>query len=239
MFINNKYSTIYHNFINNRKSRKSLKTDFYELHHIIPKSLGGDNSESNLVKLTPREHFFAHLLLAKTTSGEDSIKMGHALRMMSGITKTKNIINSRQYELSRSVIYNILRSAGKDYQEEKNLQNSILSEYSDLNKILERGVCKSCGVRPKAINYIRNEKTFYRSKCDVCLTGKNEFKLPRWKKDGYSKNKSCEVCGFTAKFTEQLTVIIEDRKYKTICLNCQMEAKIADTRLKLSPSTDF
>lgn len=29
----------------------------FESHHIIPSSLGGDNSIDNTVKLSPREHF--------------------------------------------------------------------------------------------------------------------------------------------------------------------------------------
>ena len=36
-------------------------------HHIIPKSLGGSNDKSNLVLLTPEEHF-AHYYLWKFTS---------------------------------------------------------------------------------------------------------------------------------------------------------------------------
>lgn len=37
----------------------------YERHHIFPKSLGGDNSDTNLIYLTGRQHFFAHWLLFK------------------------------------------------------------------------------------------------------------------------------------------------------------------------------
>jgi hypothetical protein len=36
-----------------------------EKHHIIPKCMGGSNAKSNLVKLTPEEHFVAHQLLAR------------------------------------------------------------------------------------------------------------------------------------------------------------------------------
>lgn len=38
---------------------------YYEKHHIVPKCLGGDNSNSNLVLLTGKEHFLAHKLLRK------------------------------------------------------------------------------------------------------------------------------------------------------------------------------
>lgn len=36
---------------------------YHEQHHIIPRSEGGDDSLSNLVRLTAREHFVAHWLL--------------------------------------------------------------------------------------------------------------------------------------------------------------------------------
>lgn len=38
----------------------------FEIHHKHPRALGGDNSESNLVRLTTFQHCLAHLLLAKS-----------------------------------------------------------------------------------------------------------------------------------------------------------------------------
>ena len=38
---------------------------YTEVHHIVPKCMGGTNDTSNLVRLTGQEHFNAHLLLAK------------------------------------------------------------------------------------------------------------------------------------------------------------------------------
>lgn len=38
---------------------------YFEKHHIIPRSLGGGNAKSNIVKLTAREHYLAHWLLYK------------------------------------------------------------------------------------------------------------------------------------------------------------------------------
>jgi hypothetical protein len=234
-----RYVKMYNELIDHCKARKPLSTNFYEVHHITPRSLGGTDSQENLVKLTPREHFHAHLLLARITTGAAKIKMAHALRMMSGINKSTNVINSKQYNIAKTIIHNILQSAGKDYKQEKELQDEVLTEYTDLNKVFERGTCKCCGIRPRSINYIKNNKTFYRSKCEVCLAGNNKFKVPQWKFDGYSKLNHCEICNFSAKFTEQLTVIIKNKKYKTICLNCQMAEKLNSTIVKLKPSADF
>jgi hypothetical protein len=38
---------------------------YVEVHHILPKCLGGGNDKSNLVQLTPEEHYVAHQLLFK------------------------------------------------------------------------------------------------------------------------------------------------------------------------------
>lgn len=55
---------------------------YCERHHIKPKSFGGGNDPSNIVKLTYREHFLVHWLLTKITSGEDRRKMLCAIHAM-------------------------------------------------------------------------------------------------------------------------------------------------------------
>lgn len=64
------YENIYNQLIEKAKSRNLKKLDktnpnyiYLEEHHIIPKCLGGTNTSDNLVNLTYREHYFAHLLL--------------------------------------------------------------------------------------------------------------------------------------------------------------------------------
>lgn len=38
---------------------------YVESHHVVPRCMGGSNDESNLVLLTPEEHYVAHQLLVK------------------------------------------------------------------------------------------------------------------------------------------------------------------------------
>ena len=59
------YSKIYLDFINSRIVRELSPGVYYESHHILPRSAGGDDSDDNLINLTIREHVFAHLLLTK------------------------------------------------------------------------------------------------------------------------------------------------------------------------------
>lgn len=89
MFIENKYTKWYFAIIENRKNHKAF--GYCENHHIIPKSLGGNNSKDNIVSLTAKEHFICHRLLVKMTTGQDRVKMSFAIRCM------MNIENDRQH----------------------------------------------------------------------------------------------------------------------------------------------
>ncbi len=98
----NKYFHWYNKLIISRKQRVLPADTYAENHHIIPRSLGGDDSNDNLIRLLPREHFIAHLLLAKIHTGENGMKMVHALRrMLTG--KGRYIPNSRVYQIIRTL----------------------------------------------------------------------------------------------------------------------------------------
>jgi len=59
------YRWHYERLIKRGKEKNHMVDVYYENHHILPKCLGGTDSNDNLVKLTAREHFIAHLLLIK------------------------------------------------------------------------------------------------------------------------------------------------------------------------------
>lgn len=59
------YLSVYDSLIIKRKSNPVSNDEYSELHHIIPKCQGGDNSFDNLVRLTAKEHYVAHHLLYK------------------------------------------------------------------------------------------------------------------------------------------------------------------------------
>ncbi|MEG0198146.1 MAG: HNH endonuclease signature motif containing protein, partial [Acinetobacter sp.] len=80
------YQRIYDEFIADRRNKENLPTGYTEKHHITPKSLGGDNSKENLIKLTAQDHHFAHELLAKIYGGA----MSHALWRMTTSKKYKH-----------------------------------------------------------------------------------------------------------------------------------------------------
>ena len=91
-----------------------------------------------------------------------------------------------------------------------------------------RNLCNSCGQRPVAVNYHKDGRTFYRSKCDHCAKGRKQER-PLWALSGYKKKSVCEKCNFTSKHSEHFNVFyidgdLKNNRYsnlKTICANCQ------------------
>jgi len=107
----NKYYTWYFNICQRAMSR-NVVLDYTEKHHIVPKSLGlgGEKDQSNLVKLTPREHYVAHMLLVRFLAKDaHKQKMKYAMWYLS----TRNIQykpSSRSYETARIHLISTIKS---------------------------------------------------------------------------------------------------------------------------------
>lgn len=97
MFEQNKYYKWYLNIVYSNTKRAGK----LEKHHIIPKSMGGNNSKSNIVELTPKEHYICHLLLTKAVINEHKSKMIKAAYLMG---KSRNI-NSKSYSILKEKFY--------------------------------------------------------------------------------------------------------------------------------------
>ena len=98
------YDKIYKQIIEFRKENPLDKDHYGENHHIIPRSLGGSDDNENLVRLSAREHFICHMLLAEMYPKEtfEWYKMNHAfLNMRAGTVTGMRYINNRYYELKK------------------------------------------------------------------------------------------------------------------------------------------
>lgn len=122
-FINNKYTNTYFKIIAGASGRLKSVGVAYERHHIIPESFfinrtrkgppgtftGNPNDPSNLVWLTPKEHFIAHKLLVKMTNGGYRAKMVYALWLMTHTTRgNERSLHSRTYEVLRQAYATIV-----------------------------------------------------------------------------------------------------------------------------------
>lgn len=75
------YETLYFKFVEHWKIQQISEGVYTEKHHITPKHMGGGDEKENLVRLTYRQHVFAHRLLWKAYKKACDLM---AWRMMSG-----------------------------------------------------------------------------------------------------------------------------------------------------------
>jgi len=107
LFIDNKYTRWYNNIISAAQTRLFPQCKYTENHHIVPKSLGGNNSKENLIRLTAKEHFICHLLLTKMTTGSDRSKMANAVWCLTRKNKKQDrliITNSKTYTYIKELL---------------------------------------------------------------------------------------------------------------------------------------
>ena len=135
------YERIYNQIV--ERARTRVLEGYIEKHHIIPKCMDGTNDESNLVKLTAKEHFVCHMLLCRIYP--DNVKIWYAalaMTMLNGSSNRKRSyrVSSRQY----AEIKNNLRhteehckriSEGKKLQYKLNPRSEeALKKISEANK---------------------------------------------------------------------------------------------------------
>lgn len=72
------YQRIYDTLV--RRGQNRILEGYSEKHHIVPKCLGGTDDATNLVALTPEEHYLCHLLLVKIHS--NNIRLVRAAMFM-------------------------------------------------------------------------------------------------------------------------------------------------------------
>jgi hypothetical protein len=113
------------------KARNRVLDCYVERHHIVPKCLGGNNSKDNIVRLTGREHFVAHLLLIKIYPNEP--KLVCAIVKMRGNRAYYNT-NSKLYEWirikHRNAVLVLLTGVPKSEEHRKNISISGQGKHS-------------------------------------------------------------------------------------------------------------
>lgn len=131
LFIDNKYLHLYNKIVERAKSREKLSC-YTEKHHIIPRSLGGNNEPNNLVELTGREHFICHRLLVKITEGKAQSKMIFALNsMMNRYNETmeRYAPNSVVYEYLRIKLSDAHKTIGRSPEHIEAIKRSHTGKY--------------------------------------------------------------------------------------------------------------
>lgn len=151
------YQRIYSDFIADRLGKQPTKPTYFERHHIVPRSLGGGDEKSNLIRLTPEDHFFAHLLLAKIHGGQmwspvalmvggrvsyykptiSRIKHGWASRAMA---KAKSGRGAYNFDVKT---YHLVNQSGEEWLGHQSEMHTQLGMTKPLANLLIKGKCQS------------------------------------------------------------------------------------------------
>lgn len=209
----NKYRKIYENHFGKIPVDENNRT--YDIHHI-----DGDhnnNHPDNLKAISLREHYDIHYS-QKDWSACQLISLRLEISpeersLISKMTQQKRVEDGTHPFLKNSPSRPISRGN---------------RTYKKIGSNGSRPLCAECGIRPVAINYVKNGQNYYRKKCDHCSRGRKEGK-PRWYKSGYRMKSKCDRCGYTSKYPQQFNVYhidgnLNNCRYdnlKTVCANCQ------------------
>ena len=186
------YQKIYDRLV--QKNHIFSEGEYFETHHKIPRSMGGTDDKSNLVNLTAREHYIAHLLLVKIAEKKNDKtlygKMLYAFNCMKwGRCKGQRSFkfNSRLYQKMKER-YSKLRhrimqtsrnpSIGKHWVMNMQLKTCKLVDNSYL---LEDGwVYGRCSFLPKVLER-REKEMSKKEKARQTRIQKRQKQIQRWR----------------------------------------------------------
>lgn len=121
------YIKHYKSLIETRKLLNRSKNDgvYYEKHHIIPKSFGGTDKPANLILLTAKEHYIAHLLLHMARP--HSKKLAYGLWCMCKMSNGIKINSGRIFEVVRNEALIKNNPSKKDINRKKSSERMSLN----------------------------------------------------------------------------------------------------------------
>lgn len=197
MFIQNKYTRTYFSIV--EKAKKVGKpTEYSELHHIVPKAIGGTNVADNLVYLTAKQHFICHLLLPKMCINNDHVdRMVYALWCMingNGHGTSRYVPSARAYSLIKEKLSN---TRSENMLGDKN--HFFGKKHSDesKHKISENNAAKREDIKEKMRgprqgfkphNHYNGWDEETKKKISQSLTGKKHSEETKQKMSAYKKS---------------------------------------------------
>lgn len=135
------YKKIYENLI--EKARSMVFDGYYEKHHIKPRCIGGNDSIDNIIKLTARQHYIAHMLLYKIYENDElnSVKLLNAVICM----RYGSIFGCRKIKYN-SRLYSKMKENFSRHRSEQMISNNVMkgkmwvvNYYTCSNKIIDKG----------------------------------------------------------------------------------------------------
>ena len=189
-----------------------------ESHHILPKSMGGSDDKSNLVDLTPRQHYLAHWMLWKAYKSKEMTAAFFAMSNQNNQHQHRSpTLSSRTYENLRSNFSKMISESSKELWEQeeyrsKHRATNLTPETKKLRSSKAKELWKDPVYRERSVEARKrawSEGRFIRdhSKCGT-KGDKNPAKRPEVKaknsgenhysnREGYIKP-VCPHCGISS-----------------------------------------
>lgn len=186
------YRNIYIQLIKKAKleNRKKHEGIYYEKHHIFPKSKFPQyvKNKHNLVLLTSKEHFIAHLLCYKIWPCKETACAMWAFLSLNTFNKT-NIVSSKTY----SIIRNEIHSTVFDEEKRKLISKNSKQMWKNRTEEERKEVCEKIKIalnkteirNKKSIatkNAMKNDENYYKKCCETLRKNIKENKdKPEWR----------------------------------------------------------
>ena len=212
MFLQNKYTTWYYRIINNAISRADI-CGYVEKHHIMPRSLGGDNNSTNIARLTAREHFICHMLLPRMTEGMWKYKMAYAAKAMT-MNYTSRYVNSRLYEYAKRII----SANGRPQEVKDKIRQTMLG----IKHTKERNIKVSEALRGKKLPKATDER-----KAKISAANKGRKLPPQSEATRLKRGQSIKESWASNTRKKPPTISDETRLKKSISMKKTLAAKRA------------
>lgn len=150
-----------------------LTSGYFEVHHIVPKCVGGDNSEDNLVRLSARNHILAHILLFRANPDIPGFQI--AAGLMVNVTKIntlggKRLVSKEKLDTINSIDLDIL-SEIREISRKSSRKAVVCFRNNVIYKIYESiSFTREDGFNPDSIShisdrYLEDGKCYCRGYC--------------------------------------------------------------------------
>jgi hypothetical protein len=187
----------------------------FEKHHILPKSFGGNNGD-NLIKLSPRHHYIAHILLAKATGSPKMIKALHKMiYSRTGDVIREYKISSRMYEYLKIEHAKIVSAYSKNTVTAKHMYTNEVKRipkklFDQYNGVLYEATAKGrkdsqVTIELKRIASKKPRKVKQGTRVRSLAASRYSYITPK----GYCEN-STDLLNLYSTFTKNTLTVLED-----------------------------
>lgn len=191
--------------------------EYVESHHILPKSMGGTNNPTNLINLSPRQHFIAHHMLWKAYKSKETTAAFFSMTNQNNQFQHRNYkVNSKVYESLKIEFQSTISKSTKELWSNDEYRNKHITtnqsiQTKELRSLKAKELWTNLEYRDKMIRsrklaWSEGRVTRDHSKCglkgDANVAKRPEVKAKNSGNNHYSKRDgfiqpSCQYCGIT------------------------------------------